>query len=182
MAFAALESKVTTAINTLMRLRHDEGAALAALMQNFNSRIELFAAMAQMNCQDNKLKTLAARIVSLLRQANSDRNNLLHDMWNSYQPVANTFGKIRYKLDNGHLRKLDHAVHVDVEVIKDTAEFSKRIMQCLDDWLVRFRTRDNSGSWPPPLPEKFYEGSPLHNRARDRKKKAPPQPPQSSQA
>jgi hypothetical protein len=180
MQFANLEDATTAAINSLIRLRPREGWVLEALMQNFSARIDLFSALVELNCSDKELKNIALKLASRMREANSDRNNLIHDAWTIYFPDSDTLGKVRYKVENGKLRQLAIVHEVRPKDVKDTADFVERITLALNHWRWCFQQKDRPESWPAPLPEKFYAGSPLHSRARNRRTKATPRPPRSS--
>jgi hypothetical protein len=181
--FAHLEDQVTLTINTLMRLRYEESVILDTLMQNFSARINLFAALANLHCKYSDLKRQAIRIVSRLREANADRNDLIHNAWNGNSPALGTVGKIRYKLDNDEISQIRHLHHITVDDIQQTILFVERVSGLLAHWRACFnRDVTDPQKWPKPLPEKYYEGSHLRNLARRRKNIGIPPPPRSSRA
>ena len=181
MAFAELEDELTTCINLLLRIDATEGAVLEALMQNFNSRIELFDALAQMHTRNSELKKLAKRIASRVREANSDRNNLLHDAWRHIDWSTKEFRKVRYKVEGGALKRLEVVYGITEPIIIATAHFVACVHNILWHWRVCFSRQDAPATWPPPLDSKYYEGSPLHTHGRGQKSKPTPEPPRSSQ-
>jgi hypothetical protein len=182
-AFAHLEDQVTLTINAMMRLRFEEGLILDTLMQNFSTRINLFAALANLHCKYSDLKRQSAKIVSRLREANADRNDLVHNAWNGSSPSLGTVGKIRYKLDNDEIGQIKHLHHITTDDIQKTVVFVERVSTILAHWRSCFNHGvDDPTKWPKPLPEKYYEGSHLRALARRRKNIGNPPPPRSSPA
>jgi hypothetical protein len=175
MEFARLEDTTTMAINTLMRLETVEGWILETIMRDFSSRVRLFAGLVNLHVKDEKLRKLGNRVASLMRQANSDRNNLLHDAWSNYSPDHDALSKIRYAVaDDGALAQLP-LYNISIELVQETTNFILRTGLATEDWRTRFNHANHFGDRPEllhsPLPDKFYEGSPLHNHMKRQKKK-----------
>jgi hypothetical protein len=170
--FAHLEDRTTLATMLLMRLEIREASLLQVLMRDFNTRIRLFRALIELNVKDENLRKLGERVASLMGQANSDRNNLLHDKWETYSSETDSLNKARLEVgDHGELKQLP--VHgITVPLVEETVNFIKRVGLALADWTDRFRyqeLRKRPELAHPPLPDKFYEGSPLRTHMKGRK-------------
>jgi hypothetical protein len=177
MEFASLEASVTGALNALTEMSYPDGAVLESLMQNFSLRIELFNFLSQQKSKHNELKKAATRCVTGLRQANSDRNNLLHGEWTGYNPDDDTFTKIRLRTEDGELK--DNQIHrISIDIIEREVKFIIALNTRVSHWRAWFSRQDEHAFWPAPLPDKFPLHAPLHSLLRDRrtKPKAPPQP------
>jgi len=106
-------------------------------------------------------------------QANSDRNNLLHDKWETYSPETDSLNKARLEVgEHGELRQLP--VHgITVALVEETVNFIERVGLALADWTERFRYQEalnRPDLVRSPLPDKCYEGSPLHSHMKGQKK------------
>jgi hypothetical protein len=178
--FAGLEDQVTMTINALLRLSYEEGVILETVMRDFGSRVRLFQALIGLNVKDAELSKLGLRVASLINQANSDRNNLLHDAWNSYSPESGALHKIRFTFnEKGEIAQLP-LYHLSRTVIQRSVKFIERAGLIVADWRMRFNERDLRRASPAPLPDKWYEGSPLHTHMKgQRKKQTPARPPPS---
>jgi hypothetical protein len=169
--FAGLEDEVTLAINAVLRLTFEEGCVLEAVMRDFRSRIRLLQGLINLSVKDKGLKKLGLRVVSLIYQANDDRNNLLHDAWNSYSPEKDTLTKIRYILNEKRGLSQPPLHDLPRKLVHDSVRFIARVGFLVSDWRYRFCRRDTPGAVPDPLPEKCYQGSPLCSHIKELKKK-----------
>jgi hypothetical protein len=162
--FAQLEDVTTFTINALLRIDHKEGLILDTLMQNFSARIRLMTALIKLHVPAetyNPLRARGLRICSLVGQANSDRNNLLHDSWNGYSPGTKSLHKaLRYDLQDGELTFIP-VTNIDYELIKKTVDFVRRTTIALSQWRTHFVHRDSPEAFGPPLPDRFFQDSPL---------------------
>lgn len=152
MEFAELESEVTNAINLLLRLSYPEGAALESVMQNFAMRIELFHAVATMHTKHPDLLREVKRISTGLHEANSNRNNFIHNEWTTAALTGKTFGKVRHKAGGGRLRKVPNLEDVSIVTIWNAIDHVFSVCQRLKRWQECFRIR-NPARWPHPLPD-----------------------------
>lgn len=107
--FADVEERVMHALVTLMRLSPENGFAVEALTQNFQTRIELLDIMSQNYLKSKEDKKLAKAVANHLRTVNSDRNNLIHDAWADVHPAQspNEFNKFRSRATSGQLKRID---------------------------------------------------------------------------
>ncbi|HKN28103.1 MAG TPA: hypothetical protein VJY34_09555 [Roseiarcus sp.] len=169
--FAALEDQVTMAIISLLRLTPQEGYILETVMRDFGSRIRLFQALVNLTVKDDHLRNLGQKITNLLLQANSDRNNLLHDAWNSYSPEVNGLNKIRFVLNEKGELTQPPLYELTRQVIAETVAFIERVGLLVADWRARFNWRDLPHVSPAPLPDRWYGGSPLHTHMKGQKQK-----------
>jgi hypothetical protein len=175
--FAKLEDTTTFTITALMRLSHKEGIILDTIIQAFSSRIRLLTAMIKLHLDkqsDDTLRETGLRVCSMIGEANSDRNNLLHDAWDGYSPQTKTLHKaMRYELQNGELHFIP-IIDVSALLIEQTIGFIQRTNLVLSHWRSALNHRMHPAVTvaPSPLPEKFYEGSPLHRHIQDQRKKA----------
>ena len=165
------KDKTKLATLLLMRLEPREADLLQILMRDFNTRLRLFSALVQLNVKDEKLKILGKRVASLMGQANSDRNNLLHDKWETYSPETDSLNKARLEINHGEVKQLP--VHgITLTLVKETVAFIERTTTALSHWAECFRYQEllkRPDLVPRPLPDKCYEDSPLHTHARDQK-------------
>ncbi len=163
MAFANLEDAVTRSINALMRIDHNEGIILNALMPNFSARIELYQALAQHHTKDGLLKN-AKKISKSLRSLNGIRNNFVHDSWRQFQPGKETTSKIRYKISNGERKLQRTALSITQEIIEGEVRSVRKLEMAILHWEGNFRFPGASERIVP-LPDDFYLPSPLSQRA-----------------
>jgi hypothetical protein len=191
--FADLEAQVTHTLNALLGTSRREGNALESLMQSFSLRIELFYFLALRATQqiftrpgqgilnseirtNEELRKSAEAIYGSLKQANSDRNNLLHGAWTGLSPEDLTYSKTRLKTGDGKLTEIP--LHgISIQLLKEEADFIISVNMRLADWTARIRRIDRPDLWPPPLLDKYLLHSPLHSLIRENKKRArAPQP------
>jgi hypothetical protein len=164
MAFANLEDAVTRAINTLMRIDHDEGIILNALMPNFSARIELFEALAQLHAKDHLLEN-SKKISRALRSLNGVRNNFVHDSWHQFHPENETTSKVRYKISNGSRKLQKTSLSITKEIMQGEVDSTRKLRWAVIYWEGHFRYRDEKIQLAA-LPEEFYDISPLGKRNR----------------
>lgn len=177
--FALLEDATTNAINSLLRLTETEGQILESIMRDFGSRIKLLHALITISSASTKLKLVGNKVCSILRSANSDRNNLLHDLWNGYYTDTKGLNKKRYIIkDNGELSDLDIS-DITLQLARDSVAYVGTCIYAVTDWRDRFILGE-LGDALPPLENMSYEGSPLHIHLRNRKKAKFQTPPPAS--
>jgi hypothetical protein len=183
--FADLEEQVTAALTTMLKTSWREGAAMESLMQNFSMRIELFYFLAMNLTQaQNQLAILARSegakamkerqrqramealqasaqaIFKDLKQANSDRNNLLHGAWTGVEKDWSAYSKHRVQAQDGKLIEIP-VKGITVELLREEARFIISLNMRVADWTARFRRRDLPHLWPRPLPDRYLLRSPL---------------------
>ena len=186
-AFADLEAQLTLALNRLLAITRGEGAALEWFMQNMSLRIELFYFLtvrpierfppspniSQMARQasHHQLRKDAKLIYEALKQANSDRNNLLHGVWTgaSTTDIYTEYKKYRWQAQGGKLSRIP-MYDITIKLIEDEANFIISINMRLQDWLARHRRWDRPDLWPSPLPDKLLLHSPLARLLRANRK------------
>jgi hypothetical protein len=159
--FAKLESKVTLALNALMKIDYREGIVVENKLRNFGDRIKKLDSLAAAHCKADNLKTAARELFFALEKANDDRNNLIHGAWNGYSPSTQTFSKVRVWADkDGNLH--DTPVHgVTLEILNAEIAYLKQIQGVLADWYYRFIRQETDEALPPPLTIKLPDQSPL---------------------
>ena len=194
--FADLEARLTIAIETLLGTSSREGAALEWLMQNMSNRIELFYFLAsQATTPAQELTPLAVALLGRslppidpkreeaaamlnkeaenlydeLKQANSDRNNLLHGAWTGASRDGSAYNKRRLQAAAGTLKPIP-IKGVTLELLKQEANYIMSINLRLADWTMRFRSIYQMDLWPAPLAEKHLLRSPLGKLLRDNKR------------
>ena len=146
-------------------------------MQNFSLRIELFYFLALRATQqifmrpgqgilnsevrvNEVLRKSAEAIYGALKQANSDRNNLLHGAWTGLSPTDFTYSKTRLKTGEGKLTEIP--LHgISIQLLKDEADYIVSVNMRLTDWTARVGRIDRPDLWPAPLPDKYLLHSPL---------------------
>jgi hypothetical protein len=191
-AFADLEARLTQTLNLLLGTSRPTGTALEWFMQNVSLRIELFYFLALRPLErvltDRPSQTQARRIEAHrylresaeliygeLKQANGDRNNLLHGAWTGLAPDL-TYSKDRFQAQSGKLTEIP-VRGISLKLLKDEANYIISVNMRLTDWGSRARIWHRPDLWPPPLPDRFLLRSPIgrliqENRKRSRK----PQP------
>jgi len=198
--FADLEAELTRTIATLLGTTWREGAALEWLMQNANSRIELFYFLAMQatapivhgaltaalssprNLQrDQAAGTLAMSAEAIykeLQQSNADRNNLLHGSWTGLSQSDNSYSKNRLQAAAGVLKPLP-VRGITVQLLNEETDYIISIHMRLADWSARLRRLDRPDLWPVALPGRFQLRSPLGKLIRENRKQAqrPPHAP-----
>jgi hypothetical protein len=77
--------------------------------------------------------------MSLIGQANEDRNNLLHGSWDGYSRGSDLFHKAkRYTLQNGGLNFIP-VVNISRTLIQETGDFIAYTTHAVHEWTTRFR-------------------------------------------
>lgn len=185
--FADLEAQVTLAIMQILGTSWREAIAMEWLMQNFSMRIELFYFLARgastwdennvaLSGDEIRAKNAMAlllkkseEIYTDLKQANADRNNLLHGAWTGVSASDGSFSKDRLSASDGKLTEIP-IKGITTALLKDEAKFIVALNYRLTDWSMRYRRRNLPHLWPSPLPDKYRLRSPLGALIRAHKK------------
>jgi hypothetical protein len=194
--FADMEAQVTRTLNVLLETSWREGAALEWFMQSFNRRIELFyflasrpiewfptgnltAAQQQRQAAHNQIRSAANTLYDLLRQANGDRNNLLHGAWTGLSPSDGSYSKDRLRAEAGKLSEIP-VRGITLDILKQEADFIISVNMRLTDWTARYRRRDRPDLWPAPLPQRYLLHSPITSLIQAHRKRSRQRPPDAS--
>jgi hypothetical protein len=90
--------------------------------------------------RDEAAKTLrdsTAAIVGQLRQANDDRNNLLHGPWTGLSVDELTYSKDRIMARDGKLKRIP-LEGISVRLLKQELDYIISVNMRLADWVARF--------------------------------------------
>jgi len=178
--FANLESQVTRAIGSLLPIDYLDGVALEWLMQSFSIRIELFHFLANQKSLDQSHKNYAEKVVSALKQANTDRNDIIHGAWTG-QDGPGRFHKVRLQATAGELRNIP--VHdITADLLWKEVKYVIALSQHVAMWVQFFRFKTAPPAWPIPSPDRFPQRSPLNSLLRGQKPKATVRQPRPSRA
>jgi hypothetical protein len=166
--FSNVESEVTGLIDALLGIEHTAGVALEWMMQNFSLRIELFYFLASQKSCDIETKTMADELYTALKQANADRNDLIHGQWNGYSPIDDTYSKVRLKVQNGKMTSIP--VHgISLYVLAEEVQYIFKIGFVLATFRSRLLHPESLNRFPSPF--KLPPRSPLHELFNSNKKK-----------
>jgi len=179
LTFSDLEAQLTKTLDTLLGTYFSHGVALEWLMQNTSLRIELFYFLALRSTRNETLRKDAENIYNVLKQANADRNNLLHGLWADFSSDDGSFIKTRLKAEGGGFNVIP-LHHISLTLLRDEAKYIISVNLRLADWTQRFKAEKRPDRWPPPLPEKYRLHSPLASQLRENKLKGRGLPPLTS--
>jgi len=192
--FADLEQMLGYALTELLHRPYREIVALESIVQSTASRIQWFhfltAEATRKMAKDiptnksfyDSMQKRADKIYDDLFQANSDRNNLLHNSWNIIGVTTErSYGKDRFIVGKGALVEIPLR-GITVKLLNDEARFFISMRLRVWDWILQFRHWHEPELWPAPLPRKYLLRSPLDSLIQANRQKARGGQPQSSQA
>lgn len=189
--FNELENILTHVTGELLHVSYTEAVALETLIQSPQTRIQLYLFLAKSMIRSQKekkpthaskydgLEKAAGDIFSLLQQANTDRNNLLHGAWSGIGVGrVRTFSKDRYTARDGKLNNI-LVEGISVALLRAEIKYLASIRVRLLDWYARAVFCETPNSWPAPLPSKYQLPSPLGRHLEENKRAAALRRPQS---
>ena len=183
--FADLEQMLGYALTELLHRPYREIVALESIVQSTTSRIQFFYFLAteatRKMAKDNPthksiyegMEKCADKIYEDLLQANSDRNNLLHNSWSGIGVgVERSYSKDRFSTGKGELIEIPLR-GITLKLLDDEAKFFISMRLRLWDWVQRLRHSQHPELWPAPLPRKYLLRSPLQSLIQANRRKAP---------